>query len=262
MPMLMGHREPLVVYGDFGCPMCYLASQRVDELVRAGVAVQWRAIELRPRLPVTGLRRDGEARAAADRALADARALLRKGEHLPAAVPGLAPKTQAAVSAYAEGCGARVPDQIRQLLFTTYWEDGADIGNPGVLLDRLGGTFMRGEATSDPIRDWGFAVTVTAGPITTRAWYLIREWRRQWQELGRPALPAVWDGTRVESGPAALARLADQVDAAPTPHTGRNGAALGAKLASGWRPPTTVHPPATWVSQVGDPWARTMRMSR
>src|SRR5665811_1115977 len=103
MPTLMERSGVLVVYGDFGCAMCYLASQRVDELTRAGVAVEWRAVEHRPELPVTGLRPDVDTRSAAERALADARALLRSGEQLPVAVPAMVPKTQAAVSGYAEG---------------------------------------------------------------------------------------------------------------------------------------------------------------
>ena len=261
MPTLMERSGALVVYGDFGCAMCYLASQRVEELTRAGVAVQWRAIEHRPELPVTGLRPDVDTRSAADRAVADARALGRSGERLPVAGPALVPKTQAAVSAYTEGCGAEVGDEIRRLLFTAY-VDGIDIGNPAVVHTLLGGTFMRGKATSEPIREWGFAVTVTGGPITTRAWRLTRDWNQEWQALGRPELPSLWDGTRVQSGERALMQLADEVNQAQTREAAPDGADLLATVESEWRPPTTVHPPATWVSQVGDPWARTLRMSR
>jgi hypothetical protein len=258
MPVLMEHSGALVVYGDFNCAMCYLASQRVHVLNRAGVAVEWRAIEHREELPVTGLRHDVDAWSAAERALADARALLLPGEQLPAAVPALVPKTQAAVSAYAEACGAEVGDEIRRLLFTAYWVDGMDIGNLELLHSLLAGTFMRGKATSDPIREFGYAVALSRGPITTRAWRLIRDWRQQWQDLGCPELPILRDGTRVQSGVRALRRLAIEVSHAPTP----DGAGPRAKVESGWRPPTTVRPPATWVSQVGDPWARAFRMSR
>jgi hypothetical protein len=258
----MEHSGVLVVHGDFSCAMCYLASQRVDVLTRAGVAVEWRAVEHRPELPVTGLRPDVDAQSAAARALAAAQRLVLPGEKLPSAVPALVPKTQAAVSAYAEGCGAEVGDEIRRLLFTAYWVDGIDIGNPAVLLTLLGGTFMRGKATSEPIREWGFAVTVTGGPITTRAWRLIRDWNQEWQVLGRPELPSLWDGTRVQSGEQALMQLADEVNQAPMPEAAPDGADVRAKVESEWRPPTTVHPPATWVSQVGDPWRRMLRMSR
>jgi 2-hydroxychromene-2-carboxylate isomerase len=258
MPVLTERSGVLVVYGDFSCAMCYLASQRVDVLNSAGVAVEWRAIEHREELPVTGRRRDVDAQSAAERALADARALLQLGEQLPAAVPALVPKTQAAVSAYAEACGAEVEDEIRGLLFNAYWADRMDIGKPELLHTLLAGTFMRGMATSDPIREFGYAVSLSRGPITTRAWRLIREWRQEWQDLGRPELPILRNGPRVQFGVRALRRLAIEVSHAPTP----DGAGPRGKVGSRWRPPTTVRPPATWVSQVGDPWARAFRMSR
>jgi len=145
--------------------MCYLASQRVDALTSAGVAVEWRAVEHRPDLPVTGFRYDAETLSATERALGDARALLQPGEQLPGAAPAMVLKTEAAVSAYAEACGAEVSDEIRRLLFSRYWQGGVDIGNPLVLHTLLAGAFMRGKATSDPIREFGYAVAVTGGPI-------------------------------------------------------------------------------------------------
>lgn len=251
----------LVVYGDFSCPMCYLASQRVDVLAGAGVAAEWRAVEHRPELPVTGLRYDRASSSAVQRGLGDAATLLRPGEQLPAAVPAMAAKTEAAVSAYAEACGAAVSNEIRRLLFTAYWEDGVDIGNPLVLQTLLASTFMRGAATSDPIRRFGYAVSVSRGPITSQAWRRIRSWRQEWQALGAPELPSLWDGARVKSGERALKQLAAEVAQALTSSSLLGGASTYAKIGSGWRPPTTVCPPVTWVSQVGDPWLRAFRMS-
>jgi 2-hydroxychromene-2-carboxylate isomerase len=252
----------LVIYGDFSCPMCYLASQRVDALTDAGAAVQWRAVEHRPDLPVGGLRHDVNTLPAAEHALGDARALLQPAEQLPVAAPTLVPKTTAAISAYAEACGAEVKDEIRGLLFSAYWEDRVDIGNPVVLHTLLASAFMRGKATSDPIRRFGYAVAVTGGPITTQAWQLIRGWRQQWQALGAPELPSLWDGTRVKSGERALRQLAVEVRQAPAPGGLPESATPRAKVGSKWRPPTSVCPPATWVSQVGDPWLRAFRMSQ
>jgi 2-hydroxychromene-2-carboxylate isomerase len=251
----------LVLYGDFSCPLCYLASQRVEALTNAGVAVQWRAVEHRPDLPVGGLRHDVDTRSALESALGDARALLLPGEQLPAAMPATVPKTEAAVSAYAEACGADVRDEIRRSLFSAYWEGGVDIGNPLVLHNLLAGAFMRGKATSDPIRRFGYGVAVTGGPITSQAWRLIRSWRQEWQALGAPELPSLWDGTRVKSGERAVQQLGVEVSQAPAPEGALDPAATRAMVGSGWRPPTTVCPPATWVSQVGDPWLRAFRMS-
>ena len=47
----------VIVYADFNCVYCYLASQRADRLVQDGKAdIEWRAVEHRPRLPVTGVK--------------------------------------------------------------------------------------------------------------------------------------------------------------------------------------------------------------
>ena len=251
----------LVLYSDFSCPVCFLASQRFDALADAGVAVQWRPVEHHPELPVTGLRHDAESSAAAKRALEDARALLRPGEQLPATVPAMVPKTEAAISAYAEACGAEVSDEIRRLLFTAYWVDGMDIGNPEVLRTLLASAFMRGSATSDPIREFGYAVAMTRGPITSPAWRLIRDWRRDWEAIGAPELPSLWDGTRIESGEYALRQLGVELSQAPEPRSAPDGASPRARVGSRWRP-TKFYPPATWVSQVGDPWRRAFLMSR
>jgi hypothetical protein len=85
-----------------------------------------------------------------------------------------------------------------------------DIGNPDLLHSLLGGTFMRGKATSDPIREFGYAVAVNRGPITTRAWRLMRGWNQEWQDLGRPELPVLQNGTRTQSGEQALRQLANR----------------------------------------------------
>jgi predicted DsbA family dithiol-disulfide isomerase len=53
----------VIIYADFNCVYCYLASQRADRLTREGTAeVDWRAVEHLPWLPVTGYKpRPGEA---------------------------------------------------------------------------------------------------------------------------------------------------------------------------------------------------------
>lgn len=234
----------LVVYGDFSCPHSYLASRRVDALDAAGVDVDWRAVEGDPTLPVTG-RLFGPSN---QRAMAAAEALLAADEHLPWTPPELVPKTQAAISGYAEAYGAGVGLDARRVLFAAYWVDGADIGDPEVLRTRLVGPMLRGSTAVGTLRMSGFAVSANRGPITTEAWRRIANWQAEWMALGSPELPVIIDADDVPTvGEDALRWLEKQL-------TGRD---LNAVLADPARYPELAgRPGLSWVSQVGGPWAR------
>ena len=66
----------VVVYGDFNCLLCYLASQRADQLAGTGTAgVEWRAVK------------GGAAPARWEQEVAQAAALALPGERLPTAPP-------------------------------------------------------------------------------------------------------------------------------------------------------------------------------
>ena len=144
-----------IVYADFACPTCYLASRRVDALRVAGVEVHWRAVEHRPETPVAGARLDAARLDRFATNFAELTGMLLPGENLPWTMPRVIPKTEAAVSAYAEACGAGVAEDVRRLLFAMYWEEGADIGDPNVLRTPLAGPMLRGNATSDPLHESG-----------------------------------------------------------------------------------------------------------
>ncbi|MBB3042530.1 DsbA family oxidoreductase [Nocardioides soli] len=201
-----------IAYADFSCPMCYLASLRVDRLRATGRATpDWRAIEHRPRLPLTGLRLGPAAHRLRDRELAAVARLAESGEELPSGSPALLPHTGAAVVAYAEAVGAGVADQVRSLLFRAYWLEGDDIGDPEVLRHLLPPAFATGRATGDPVRDFGYAVTSQRGPVTTAAYRRIRDWQCDWLALGAPlALTLTTDDLTTDdltTGAAALAAL-------------------------------------------------------
>lgn len=252
----------MLVYGDFSSLRCYLASQRVDALRGRGLDPRWRAVEQHPGLSVKGRRGDEATSSAVERVRADLLTRLRVGETLPERMPDLVPNTRAAVSAYAEGCGAGVGDQIRRLLFSAYWTDGTDIGDPEVLRTLLAATFMRGEATCDPIREFGYAVAMTRAPISGAAWRRIVRWRQELRELGPEELPVVTIPPRVEAGDEALGWLEQMLGQAPSTDVAADGTTPSDSATSHWRPPTTALPPATWTSQVGDPWNRTWLMTR
>ena len=237
----------LIVYGDFSCPDCYLASRRADALSAAGVTVDWRAVEQLPGLPVSGRRLTGADRHALTDAFETLENLLLPGETLPWAMPTISPKTQASVSAYAEAYPGGVGDDVRRLLFELYWRQGLDIGSPTVLRTPLAGPILRARSDAEPLRESGYAVSVDRGPITAGAYQRIRAWRTQWHDLGSPALPIMLAGGATLNGVDALRRMAKE--------TTYVGAAVEPTLDDPRRyPQVTVRPPATWVSQVGGRW--------
>jgi predicted DsbA family dithiol-disulfide isomerase len=72
----------LTVYADFSCPDCYLAAHRVDVLRAAGIAVDWRAVELSPHLPVGGRRLSAAEQDALAQRFAELDEMLLPGEVL------------------------------------------------------------------------------------------------------------------------------------------------------------------------------------
>jgi 2-hydroxychromene-2-carboxylate isomerase len=244
----------LVVYADFSSPECYLASRRVDALGAAGVVVEWRAVEGAPLLPVSGRRLAADEQSAvADRFRALNRLLL-PGETLPWSMPTIVPKTQAAVSAYAEADAGGVGDDVRRLLLDMYWLRGRDIGSPTVLRTPLTGPMLRARSEAAPLRESGYAVNVDRGPITTAACLRIRDWRGEWQMLGSLRMPVLLIGGATLGGVDAVRRLGKEITyagaaAAPEPDDPRR------------YPQVSVRPSAAWVSQIGGRWRNVYRLS-
>jgi 2-hydroxychromene-2-carboxylate isomerase len=196
------------VYADFTCPACYLASLRVDRLLAAGLPVpDWRAVEHRSRLPITGLRLDTAARETRDRELDEVRALALPGEILPDHAPALLSHAGSSVAAYAEAYGAGVADLVRPLLFRAYWVDGLDIGDPEVLRRLLPAAFRGGRRTADAIRDFGYAVTSQRTPITHAAFSRVHRWQQDWLALGGAVALTLVTGFATLTGGRALNNL-------------------------------------------------------
>lgn len=198
----------VIVYGDFNCPDSYLASRRVDVLVKAGRDVEWRAVQHAPGLPVTGRRLDAAGQAELDAEVRAARQWLSPDEELPVGTLSLLPRTEAAVSAYAEAVGAGVGDEVRRLLFDAYWLRSLDIGSPEVLRTLLAEAMRSGHSASFTVRESGYAVSTNRGPITLAAYRRVSAWRCSWNELGTQTTPTLVAGNRVLAGNDALQWLA------------------------------------------------------
>jgi hypothetical protein len=244
----------LTIYADFSCPDCYLAGRRADVLAAAGVATDWRAVEHVPHLPVGGRRMSPAEQDLLGERFAALSGLLLPDEELPFALPGLQPRTEASVSAYAEVYGTAVDDEVRRLLFDLYWQRGADIGSPTVLRTPLAGPVLRACSSAEPLRESGYAVSVDRGPITTDGYRRIRAWRSEWEELGNPPLPVVLIGGATLSGVDALRRLGKEIEYVdarvdPTLDDPRRYPQIGDR------------PSVGWVSRVGGRWRNAYRLS-
>ncbi len=199
----------VIVYGDFNCPYSYLASQRADLLSRAGVAVDWRAVEHDRGLPVTGLLSAGD-RAAWDQELAEVASLALPGERVPAGPPVLISNTAAAVAAYAEAVSDGAAGELRRRLFQAIWLQGLHLSSayevrrlitavmwPAEdITDRLAspdipGLLLRDTDMARIVRRSGGTIAQDGGPLTTAGWRRVRQWRQEWMALPSQVVPAV-----------------------------------------------------------------------
>ena len=240
-----------VVLADFNRPECYLAARRVDALSGAGVAIDWRAVEHERSLHVAARRPSAAERDALADRVAQVERLLLPGETLPMQMPAYLPRTEGAVSAYAEMYGSPVAGEVRRLLFDMYWCRGQDIGSPEVLRRSLAGPVLRSGVAALPMAVSGYAVSVDRGPITTAAWRRIRDWRGQWRDLGSPPPPVlIVDGDPLV-GLDAVRRLGELIGDSISP----------AELAvlDPARYPAARRPPPGWASQIGGRWRYSYR---
>jgi 2-hydroxychromene-2-carboxylate isomerase len=224
----------LIVYGDFNCPYSYLASQRVDAVLRAGQAeVEWRAVEHDPRLSLTGTPSSADPDRW-QRELAEVADLARPDERVPPAPPPLISNTGAAVAAYAEAVSDGVQDGLRRRLFEDIWVRQRHLSSPyevrQLIREVMCPAMGRAERLAAPDlparvhhrvapgvlpRLSGCTIAPDGGPLTTAGYRRIRQWRREWRAGSDGTVPAFTLPDGMLSGAAALAHLADLVAKTP-----------------------------------------------
>ncbi len=152
----------VTIYGDFACPLSFLASRWADRLVGLGVDVEWRAVrDARPaggRSRVVGMiATDGHPTSGCEAATGWLERAL--------ALPRAPIDTSMAVAAFAGRRGADA-HELRRALFDAHWQQGCRLDDPAVLAELTGG--------SDDARP-----------------EVARRWLRAWQGFDQPALPLV-----------------------------------------------------------------------
>ncbi len=180
--------ERLVIFGDFNCPFCALASARADVLLATGnYEISWRAIQ-----HDTGVAESGEvlgeaARAALAAEIAQVFELSARDLRLRLAVPATRPNTALACQAFA---AAPDPHRTRRRLFAAVWAEGRNISK-ATELGRIGASGRNLETA--------------------------RVWQSAFDALERPITPTlVLPDGYVSRGLGALRRLADLAAASAT----------------------------------------------
>lgn len=171
----------LVVYGDFNCPFSALASERVDELERRGIAtVEWRAVEHDRGIPAAGVEISGDVA----QMLTDELAQIRG---CSTAVSPIGCNSQSARST------PGLPSLVMRALRTNPVPSFATRSSP-----RTG--------NAERIDDAVVLDDLGAGPANN---VVAEEWRAAWQAATDPIVPVlVLPDGYVSRGLGALARLA------------------------------------------------------
>ncbi|MCK0113607.1 hypothetical protein MWU75_15785 [Ornithinimicrobium sp. F0845] len=188
---------------DLTSPWAYLAHLRLGPDDDSS----WLAVQRPTTIPRTGLRDDGPEREEMQRQLDAARSVAGPDEDLPTRVPSVLPHPRTVAAAYAEAVDLGRGAAVRAVLLEAYWLDGQDIGSPDVLRQILPSVVVDEDTlcTGDPRREFGYLVSPAREPLTDRAYHLMADWQRQWEDLGRPGPLALVDTAgAVRTGPAAL----------------------------------------------------------
>jgi hypothetical protein len=237
----------ITLTGDFTCPWSYLASRRAALLADAGVEVDFRVVEHDPWQPQRFL--DSSLRFdRVQREIEQVAGLLLPDEELPYALAGFGPRTRAAGAGYAAAYAAGVGPHARRLLFGAFWVNGVDIGDPRMVRTLLVDAVRSGASSSEALRQWGYAVDVTGGPISSTGWRLLHQWRDDWT-AGKETVPVLEvDGDEPRYGEEAVEWLGEEllrrdVELAPGP-------------VEAPAPRRKASADLSWVSQHGGRWLR------
>ncbi len=198
---------PIIIYADFTDLLSLVASLRADALIDEGLDIEWRAVVREPTITVVSTPRDTASRREVSDVAECWHETALPGEPVDLPTPSFVPNPVPPVAAYAEAVGAGVADHVRYLLFSSYWRERQDIGNPDVLRRLLALPILHGRSEADVLRQYGYAVAINGGPITTGAWRLMRDWECAWRGLDNAQLPVVVEGEVFHSGHDAIRRL-------------------------------------------------------
>ncbi|MCA9773856.1 MAG: DsbA family oxidoreductase [Myxococcales bacterium] len=186
--------RPLVtVYSDTICPFCYIGKRRLDQLAEHhAFDVEWVPFELHPEIPPEGVPVEalGAVRLARLR-----REIARIGEEvgLEFAHPKVLPNSQRSLELleFARDEGVR-GDVAHEAVFSAYFREGRDIGDPGVLVAIAEALGLDGRAAAEALETRAYQSALTRG-------------RERGMDAMVSAVPTFFFGTRIVWGAQPLA---------------------------------------------------------
>lgn len=242
--------DKVVLYGDFTCPWSYLASRRAAVLAADGLAVDWRAVQSSAWVPTREDRPEDRV-VALRQGLEEVAGALLPGEELPDVLAGFIPETEAAVSAYAEAYVAGSAPEARHALFSAFWLHGVDLADARLLRTLLLDAVRWDSSPSDLVRDWGYVVDNTGGPVSASAWRTVRSWAADREATGTTVLPILLVDEAPLFGAEAVAWLGAELLRRGL-HENPNPAAPTLPA----QPPDHEVVPLSWASEHGNRWMR------
>lgn len=181
---------------DLVCPWCHIGLRSLrtaSETLSAGhqVLVRYRAYQLNRDTPIAGV--DREAYYAAKFPVPERRTKMRDqlveaagmaGFDFDPGVPKRLPNTLLAHVAMRRAHFDRMEDDFALALYTSYWDDGADIGDPSVLASIAARVGMDRKAMIDTLADneyrklvAGEADAMRAGGVSSVPTFIVNEGR-------------------------------------------------------------------------------------
>jgi predicted DsbA family dithiol-disulfide isomerase len=154
------------IFSDLICPWCYIGKRRLDEVLKSevgdGLTVVWRAYQLYPGIPASGMSRDefnraryGDAGPSSE--LSAGRRQIQNeagalGINLDFGRVSRMPNTFQGHRLLHKARDSGVQHDLAETLFHAYFEQGQDVGDEDVLLDAASSQGMAVESTRDYLR--------------------------------------------------------------------------------------------------------------
>lgn len=127
----------IMMFSDFVCPFCYIGFEIMRRLrPEFGFELQWRGFQIHPEWPAEGMPVERFYQGAGDdlrRAVWERIRSLADPVGLPIKPPAVLTNSRLALEAAEFAHEAGKAEEFEELVYRAYFQEGANIGNPGII---------------------------------------------------------------------------------------------------------------------------------